>query len=71
MRHRLRNEQRRVDELRASHDRISALLLAADHTEMASLGAELASVDEELAVAEERWLDLAAEAEERGLEVAT
>ena len=71
LRHRLRNEQRRVDELRASHDRISALLLAADHTEMASLGAELASVDEELAVAEERWLDLAAEAEERGLEVAT
>ena len=69
LRHRLRAEQRLVDELRSRHDEISARLLGADHTEMAALGSELASVDEEMAVAEERWLELAAEAEDRGLEV--
>ncbi len=45
--------QRRVDRLDA------ALVAASDHTELASLGAELADAQADLSALEERWLELA------------
>ncbi len=40
-----------------------------DHGELARRGTELAAAEEELAQAEETWLELAAAVEERGLEL--
>ena len=45
--------QRQVDKLNEQ------LVVTTDHTEMASLGAELATAQTELSALEERWLDLA------------
>jgi len=55
--------------LQARHDELNAELVAssADHVRLAELAVELQSVDAELSSIEEEWLELAAEAEERGL----
>ena len=42
---------------------------AGDHAELARLGSEVAALDRAVADAEERWLELASAAEERGLDV--
>jgi len=56
----------------AKGDAIEATLLAASaageaHERLAALGHDLAAAHEALAAAEERWLDLAAEGESRGI----
>ena len=40
-----------------------------DHVRLAELGAELAELEVERSTAEEAWLELAAEVEERGLQL--
>ena len=69
IRHELRAADRRVAELTARRldleDRLAAS--SADHEVLAVVGAELGEVTTALAFAEEEWLALAAEAEERGL----
>jgi hypothetical protein len=40
-----------------------------DHVRLAELGARLAELEQERSAAEEAWLELAAEVEERGLEL--
>lgn len=54
-------------ELETRRDELVERLGAAgsDHTEMASIGAELESVNGELAEVEERWLELSSELEDR------
>ena len=70
LRNQLREAQRRVDAAKASHDGLADQLAAsADHVRMAELGVELARVSDELHLAEEAWLELATEAEERGLDL--
>ena len=74
LRHRMRAATREMREL---HDRRSELeselaSAASDpggHERLAALGSELATLSDELAAVEERWLTLAAEAEQRGLAV--
>jgi ABC transport system ATP-binding/permease protein len=51
----------------ARHELVEALSGAADHEALARLGHELAAAEAALAEAEERWLDLAAQAEALGL----
>ncbi|MHB1137445.1 MAG: ABC transporter C-terminal domain-containing protein, partial [Microthrixaceae bacterium] len=58
--------QRRHAELST---RLAELGSSGDHVRMAELGTELADVAAEMDAAEERWLELATEAEERGLKV--
>jgi ATP-binding cassette subfamily F protein uup len=68
IRHELRAADRQVSELtNRREDLVTRLSLSTDHQTLASLGVELGDVDAALAAAEERWLALAAEAEERGL----
>jgi len=71
LRHRFRAVERVQEELRERHDRLHADLVeaAAEHTRLAELAVELQSVDAELAAVEEEWLELATEAEERGLDL--
>ncbi len=71
LRHQARNAQREIDAARARHDELEAELAAAgaDHVRMAEVGAELTAVAERLHTAEERWLELAEEAEERGFDL--
>jgi ATP-binding cassette subfamily F protein uup len=73
LRHRLRAAERDLD---VARDRAAELGKALDeaaaagqHERLAVLGEELAAVLEEVGVAEERWLDLAGEVEERGLQL--
>ena len=40
-----------------------------DHRRLAEVGEQLSAVDAELAAAEEQWMALAAEAEDRGFQV--
>ena len=71
IRHELRAADRAVAALTRQlgevEERLDAAGASGDHTALAEVGVELASVTAELADAEERWLALAAEAEERGL----
>ena len=69
LRHRFRAVEREQATLQARHDELNAELVAssADHVRLAELAVELQSVDAELSSIEEEWLELAAEAEERGL----
>lgn len=71
IRNQARNAQREIDAARARHDELEAELAAAgaDHVRMAEIGAQLAEVSAQLDAAEERWLELAAEAEERGFDL--
>lgn len=71
LRHLLRDAERdlgRVERRRAQLDEALATAVGdgADHRELARLGSELADVAAELAAVEERWLELAAEAEAGG-----
>jgi ATP-binding cassette subfamily F protein uup len=68
IRHELRAADRQVSELtNRREDLVTRLSSSTDHQTLAALGVELGDVDAALATAEERWLALAAEAEERGL----
>jgi len=73
LRHRLRAAERRVAELGERHGSLEAELEAAaaagEHERLAALGEQLAAVGAELEVAEEEWLAIAAEVEDRGLAI--
>jgi ATP-binding cassette subfamily F protein uup len=55
--------EREVERLAAQHDALVAELTGADHERAAALGTELAAVDAQLTVAEDRWLALGVELE--------
>ena len=69
IRHELRAAERQVAALSAERDSLAAELGAAgaDHVALAEVGQRLSTVEEALLEAEETWLRLATEAEERGL----
>jgi ATP-binding cassette subfamily F protein uup len=71
VRHQLRAAARALAGEQARHDELSAELAdaGADHERLAVVAAELAKVAEELASVEESWLELAAEAEEMGIDL--
>lgn len=71
LRHRMREIERRQATLGAKRDELTAGLaaVAADHERLAALAGELAAVDADLAAVDEAWLELAAEAEDRGLTI--
>ena len=71
LRHRFRAVERETETLQAERDRINAELVehASDHVRLAGLAAELQAVVDALEPIEEEWLELAAEAEERGLDL--
>ena len=73
LRHRLRAVERQLTDLRGRRDELNEAVasagVASDHERLRRLGEELAAVGVELARAEEAWLDLAEQAEERGLGV--
>ena len=57
--------ERALSEAQGRHDRLVAELAGAgtDHTRLAGLGEAVAGASREVAAAEDRWLELAAEAE--------
>lgn len=61
----LREAERELERLQRRHDELVAAVEAgaSDHTELARLGAELTEVDERRRAAEDRWLELAEEAD--------
>jgi ATP-binding cassette subfamily F protein uup len=71
LRHRLRAAERDLEGARTRADDLAAALEEAAgggrHEDLADLGEQLASAVAEVSAAEERWLELAGEAEERGL----
>jgi len=73
LRNRLRAAEREVADLGRRHDDLTEGLRTAgrsgDHDALGRLADELAAVSMELEIAEEQWLELAAEAEERGLQI--
>ena len=73
LRHRLRAAERELAQLHDRHDELAVELERVagegDHQRLVSLGEELGAVDEQLREAEERWLGLASEVEERGLAI--
>lgn len=73
LRNKLRAAEREVSDLSAELDATSeALRVAAesgDHVALNDLGAALTAVGARLETAEEQWLELAAEVEERGLQI--
>jgi hypothetical protein len=71
LRHHLRAAERALAEVQQRHDACAAAMAeqSSDHVRLAELGAELAELELERAAAEEAWLELAAEVEERGLEL--
>ncbi len=71
LRHHLRAAERTLAEVQQRHDACAAAMAeqSGDHVRLAELGAELAELELERAAAEEAWLELAAEVEERGLEL--
>jgi ATP-binding cassette subfamily F protein uup len=73
LRHRLRAAERDLEVARdraaGLEEALGAAAAAGQHERLAVLGEELAAVIEEVAVAEERWLDLAEQVEQRGLQL--
>jgi ATP-binding cassette subfamily F protein uup len=74
LRHRMRGLSRTIADLQNQRAALEARLGAASsepggHEQLAGLGIELASVSSDLDAAEDEWLTLASEAEERGLQV--
>ncbi|MBK5223569.1 MAG: ABC-F family ATP-binding cassette domain-containing protein [Acidimicrobiia bacterium] len=65
IRNQLKTIEKDMAKLDRRHDQLTTAVAEAgtDHVELARLGAELAQVDEERRVVEERWLELAEEAE--------
>ena len=66
--HQLRQAEKDLTRLERKRERLEAELADAgdDHETLARLGAELATVGQELAETEERWIELAEEQENRG-----
>jgi ATP-binding cassette subfamily F protein uup len=71
LRHQLRAAERTLAEVQQRHDDCTTALAGAgsDHVRLSELSAQLAELEVERATAEEAWLELAAEVEERGLEL--
>ncbi len=71
LRHQLRAAERALAEVQQRHDECTEALAAvgSDHVRLADLGGVLADLEVERATAEEAWLELAAEVEERGLDL--
>ena len=71
LRHQLRAAERDLTELGALVGECGAEMLesANDHVRLAELGDRMAALEQRRSDAEERWLELAAEVEERGLEL--
>ena len=73
VRHRLRDAARELAAAQAKRASLEPVVTeaaaAGDHAELARLGSEVAALDRAVADAEERWLELASAAEERGLDV--
>ncbi len=73
LRHELRAAERRLAGMQEQHAEVSAALEAVaaggDHGELVRLADRLATLDPELAAAEEEWLAVAAEVEARGLSI--
>ena len=70
LRNLLREATRRTEALTAERQQLLEQLSSpGGHEVAAAAGNRMAALEEELAAAEERWLELAAEAEERGLEL--
>jgi ATP-binding cassette subfamily F protein uup len=70
LRHRLRASERAMAAAQERRDvLVSALASTNDHARLAELGNDLAAAVDDLSAAEEAWLAIAAEVEERGLEV--
>ena len=73
VRHRLRDASRELAAAQAKRallePSVTEAAAAGDHAELARLGSEVAALDRAVADAEERWLELASAAEERGLDV--
>jgi ATP-binding cassette subfamily F protein uup len=71
LRHQLRAAERALADVQEQHDRCSRELVEAgaanDHVRLAELGARLTELGTARDAAEEAWLELAAEVEERGL----
>lgn len=69
MRHLIRTAERQIATLSERREQLVTELATDDHRRLAEVGEQLSTVDAELAVTEEQWMDLAAEAESRGLNV--
>ncbi len=71
MRHRLRAIERQQGELAEEQDRLNRELADSfsDHRRLAEIGERLDEVSAVLAALDEEWLDLASEAEARGLNI--
>jgi ATP-binding cassette subfamily F protein uup len=73
IRHELKQAEKSLAASQRRHsqlsDELAELAASGDHVRMAELGTALASAAQEMDAAEERWLELASEAEERGLKV--
>ena len=71
LRHQLREAERTVADLTERRDATTVELGSVDaaigHRRLGELGEQLARLEQALAAAEERWLELASEVEERGL----
>jgi uncharacterized protein involved in exopolysaccharide biosynthesis len=64
---RLRDAEKEMARRQRRRDTVTAALTeAGDHQEMTRLGAELAEAQRDLDEAEDQWLSLAEEAEQRG-----
>ncbi len=65
LRHLLKEAEKDLAKLARQREKLAEQLVSAgnDHTELARVGTELAAVDAAIAAAEERWLEVAAEAE--------
>jgi hypothetical protein len=67
----MRAAERALAAVQQRHDACTAAMgdAGGDHVRLAELGAELAELEVERSTAEEAWLELAAEVEERGLQL--
>jgi hypothetical protein len=73
LRHQLRAAERELADLQRRHDELADEVVSAgstgDHERLRGAGEELSRVGDRLVTAEEAWLELAQQAEERGLDV--
>src|SRR5690606_28462157 len=73
IRHQLKQAEKALAAAQRRHAELSDALVSisasGDHVRLTELGADLATAEADMGAAEETWLELAAEAEERGLKV--
>ena len=69
IRHLVRTAERQMATLSERREQLVGELSTDDHRRLAEVGEQLSAVDAELAAAEEQWMALAAEAEDRGFQV--